>query len=224
MEIKPIAIIKNDYDSKFAVPRQSGIADKIMSQIVFENEFADENAIRGIDGFSHLWLIWGFSKNTKDQQNLTVRPPRLGGNERVGVFASRSPFRPNNLGLSSVRLEKIEYNGGKPILIVSGADLINETPIYDIKPYIAYTDSHTDAVCGFVDKTEFYTLNVKFTEGTLSKIAPQKAEVLKEILSNDPRPAYDRENERIYGFKFAHREIKFKVEGKELTVLSIENE
>lgn len=224
MEIKPIAIIKNDYDSKFAVPRQSGIADKIMSQIVFENEFADENAIRGIDGFSHLWLIWGFSKNIKDKQNLIVRPPRLGGNERVGVFASRSPFRPNNLGLSSVRLEKIEYNGGKPILIVSGADLINETPIYDIKPYIAYTDSHTDAVCGFVDKTEFYTLNVKFTEGTLSKIAPQKAEVLKEILSNDPRPAYDRENERIYGFKFAHREIKFKVEGKELTVLSIENE
>ena len=128
------------------------------------------------------------------------------------------------MGLSSVRLEKIEYNGGKPILIVSGADLINETPIYDIKPYIAYTDSHADAVCGFVDKTEFNTLNVKFTEGTLSKIAPQKAEVLKEILSNDPRPAYDRENERIYGFKFAHREIKFKVEGKELTVLSIENE
>ena len=113
MEIKPIAIIKNDYDSKFAVPRQSGIADKIMSQIVFENEFADENAIRGIDGFSHLWLIWGFSKNIKDKQNLTVRPPRLGGNERVGVFASRSPFRPNNLGLSSVRLEKIEYNGGR---------------------------------------------------------------------------------------------------------------
>ena len=221
MEIKPIAIIKNDYDSKFAMPRQSGIADKIMSQIVFENEFADENAIRGIDGFSHLWLIWGFSKNIKDKQNLTVRPPRLGGNKRVGVFASRSPFRPNNLGLSSVRLEKIEY---KPILIVSGADLINETPIYDIKPYIVYTDSHADAVCGFVDKTKFNTLNVKFTEGTLSKIAPQKAEVLKEILSNDPRPAYDRENERTYGFKFAHREIKFKVEGKELTVLSIENE
>ena len=224
MEIKPIAIIKNDYDSKFAMPRQSGIADKIMSQIVFENEFADENAIRGIDGFSHLWLIWGFSKNIKDKQNLTVRPPRLGGNKRVGVFASRSPFRPNNLGLSSVRLEKIEYTGGKPILIVSGADLINETPIYDIKPYIVYTDSHADAVCGFVDKTKFNTLNVKFTEGTLSKIAPQKAEVLKEILSNDPRPAYDRENERTYGFKFAHREIKFKVEGKELTVLSIENE
>ena len=224
MEIKPIAIIKNDYDSKFAMPRQSGISDKIMSQIVFENEFADENAIRGIDGFSHLWLIWGFSKNIKDKQNLTVRPPRLGGNKRVGVFASRSPFRPNNLGLSSVRLEKIEYTGGKPILIVSGADLINETPIYDIKPYIVYTDSHADAVCGFVDKTKFNTLNVKFTEGTLSKIAPQKAEVLKEILSNDPRPAYDRENERTYGFKFAHREIKFKVEGKELTVLSIENE
>ena len=224
MEIKPIATIKNDYDSKFAVPRQSGIADKIMSQIVFENEFADENAIRGMDGFSHLWLIWGFSKNIKNKQNLTVRPPRLGGNERVGVFASRSPFRPNNLGLSSVRLEKIEHNGGKPILIVSGADLINGTPIYDIKPYVAYTDSHADAVCGFVDKTEFSTLNVKFAEGTLSKIAPQKAEVLKEILSNDPRPAYDRENERIYGFKFAHREIKFKVVGKELTVVSIENE
>ena len=123
-----------------------------------------------------------------------------------------------------MRLEKIEHNGGKPILIVSGADLINGTPIYDIKPYVAYTDSHADAVCGFVDKTEFSTLNVKFAEGTLSKIAPQKAEVLKEILSNDPRPAYDRENERIYGFKFAHREIKFKVVGKELTVVSIENE
>lgn len=224
MEIKPIATVINDYDSKFAVPRQSGIADKIQSKIIFENEFADKSAIRGIDGFSHLWLIWGFSKNIKEKQNLTVRPPRLGGNERVGVFASRSPFRPNNLGLSSVKLDAIEYDKNKPVLIVSGADLINGTPIYDIKPYITYTDSHADAICGFADNVEFNRLNVKFDGDTISKLPKEKIETLKEILSNDPRPAYDRDNEKTYGFKFAGREIKFCVKSNELTVVSIEDE
>ena len=225
MEIKPIARIHTDFSEKFGVPRQAGLAPSLTGKIVLEPEYRNIRAVKELDGFSHIWLIWEFSQCTDSKFSPTVRPPRLGGNKRVGVFASRSPFRPNRLGLSCVKIEKIETDGeNAPIITVSGVDMTDGTPIYDIKPYVAYTDSHADAVCGFVDKTEFSTLNVKFAEGTLSKIAPQKAEVLKEILSNDPRPAYDRENERIYGFKFAHREIKFKVEGKELTVVSIENE
>ena len=225
MEIKPIAHFRSPFSSKFGIPKQAGLVAELEGQIVFEPEYRNPDALRGMEGFDYLWLIWEFSANKHKANSPVVRPPVLGGNEKVGVFATRSPFRPNNIGLSSVRISGIEWETSKgPVIHVKGADLMDMTPIYDIKPYIAYTDSHADAVCGFVDKTKFNTLNVKFTEGTLSKIAPQKAEVLKEILSNDPRPAYDRENERIYGFKFAHREIKFKVEGKELTVLSIENE
>ena len=215
MEIRPVAHIENDFKDKFAIPRQSGIADNFLSTIVFENEFANENAIRGIEGFSHLWLIWGFSRNIRDTHSLTVRPPRLGGNTRVGVFASRSPFRPNNLGLSSVRL--IEVKGTR--LIVSSADLLDGTPIYDIKPYIKFTDSHEDAISGFVEDFEFHSLNV-IDNGLLEGINPS----IWDILSNDPRPAYHEDENRIYGFRFAGYEIKFKVKGYDLIVISAENE
>lgn len=217
MEIKPVAHIENAFKSKFAIPRQSGIADNFLSKIVFEKEYQDENAIRSIEGFSHLWLIWGFSENIRERQSLTVRPPRLGGNTRVGVFASRSPFRPNNLGLSSVKL--VDVKDG--CLIVSGADLMDETPIYDIKPYIKFTDSHEDAISGFVEKTEFNTLNV-VDNGLLDNI--KEADDIKAILSTDPRPAYQEDEDRTYGFKFASYEIKFKVKGNDLIVIDIENE
>ncbi len=221
MIIKPVAHIENDYEDKFAVPRQSGIAD-IKSIIIFEKEFSDENAVRGIEGFSHLWLIWGFSENEEAEKNLTVRPPRLGGNKRVGVFASRSPFRPNNLALSSVKLEKAEIINGAPVLSVSGADLINGTPIYDIKPYIRFTDSHPDAVSGFVEENEFPLLDVKIDGTLLSLIPESKRNTLLTILKNDPRPAYHSDSGRVYGFKFAGYEIKFRVNNNEAEVISIE--
>lgn len=217
MEIKPVAHIENDFKSKFAIPRQSGIADSFLSKIVFENKYKDENAIRCIEGFSHLWLIWGFSENIREKQSLTVRPPRLGGNTRVGVFASRSPFRPNNLGLSSVKLVGVKEG----CLVVSGADLMDGTPIYDIKPYIRFTDSHEDAISGFVEEIEFNTLKV-IDNGLLDNI--NEAEDIKAILSSDPRPAYQEDEDRTYGFKFASYEIKFKVKGNDLIVIDIENE
>ena len=219
MNIKPVAKIYNDFSDKFAIPRQSGLSD-IESKIVFEEEYSDINAIRGLEDFSHLWLIWGFSENIREQHSLTVRPPLLGGNERVGVFASRSPFRPNNLGLSCVKLERIE----KGALIVSGADLMNETPIYDIKPYIPYSDCKADAKGGFTEGREFNTLEVELDEALYENLSDRQRETLIQILKNDPRPAYHGDENRVYGFKFANYEIKFKVEGKTLTVLSIENE
>ena len=218
MEIKPVATIKNDFTSKFAIPRQSGLAH-ITSEIIFEKEYADENALRGLEEFSHIWLIWGFSENIREQHALTVRPPRLGGNVRMGVFATRSPFRPNNLGLSCVKIEDIK----KGKIIVSGADLMNGTPIYDIKPYIPYSDAHPEASGGFTDKTEFHTLKVKADE-TIIKALGEKWTVLKTVLENDPRPAYQNDSERVYGFSFSHREIKFKVVGDTLTVLEIGDE
>lgn len=219
MEIKPIATIENDFTDKFAIPRQSLLA-KIKSKIVFEKEYSDINAIRGLAGYSHIWLIWGLSKNIKEKHSLTVRPPRLGGNERVGVFASRSPFRPNNIGLSCVELTSIENNN----LIVSGADLMNGTPIYDIKPYIPYCDCIKNARGGFTDETPFRMLNVEIDNDMKNRIEKEKWEVLKDILKNDPRPAYQNDEKRIYGFRFSDYEIKFKVKGNTLTVVEIENE
>ena len=219
MEIKPIAKIENDFADKFAVPRQSGLSD-IESRIIFEKGYDDPNALKGIEGFSHLWLIWGFSENIRDNHSLTVRPPILGGNERVGVFASRSPFRPNNLGLSCVKLIRLE-NGA---LIVSGADLINGTPIYDIKPYIPYSDCIADTRGGFTESREFNTLEVELDDDLTECLSEKQKKTLLQILKNDPRPAYHEDESRIYGFKFAGFEIKFKVEGKTLTVLEIENE
>ena len=217
-EIEPIAYIKNDFTSKFGIPRQSGLTD-LLSTVVFEREYSDPTAIRGIEGFSYLWLIWGFSQNeTPKRFSPTVRPPRLGGNKRVGVFASRSPFRPNGLGLSSVKL--IEIKEGR--LIVSGADLMDGTPIYDIKPYVPYSDSHPDALGGFsVDGNE-YSLQVECDPLLLEKIPLEKRESLLQILAQDPRPAYQEEG-RVYGFLFGQWEIRFCVLKGVLKVESIEN-
>ena len=216
MEIKPIAKIKNDFTDKFAVPRQSGLSD-IESKIVFEKEFDDLNAIRGIEGFSHLWLIWGFSQNIRDSHSLTVRPPLLGGNERVGVFASRSPFRPNNLGLSCVKLERVD----KGILIVSGADLIDETPIYDIKPYIPYSDCIPEATGGFTESRKFNTIEVELDNKLTYNLSNKQIKTLLQILKNDPRPAYHDDESRIYGFRFADFDVKFIVKGKKLKVIEV---
>ena len=221
MEIQPIATIHNDYTDKFAVPRQSGIAC-VQSIIRFETPYNDENAVRGIEEYSHLWLIWGFSKNNREEISLTVRPPRLGGNIRKGVFATRSPFRPNRLGLSSVKLEAVEYDAQRhPLLVVSGADLINGTPIYDIKPYIRFTDSHEDAVSGIADTVPFHRLTVILPPELATKIPADKQENLRAILAEDPRPAYQQNNTRQYGFTFADKEIRFRVEDDTLTVTDI---
>ena len=221
MEIKPIAKIINDYDSKFAVPRQSGLVNEIKSQIIFEKEYSNHAAFKRIEEFSHLWLIWGFSLNSHQSTSLTVRPPRLGGNEKVGVFATRSPFRPNPIGLSSVKLEKvIKDKNDNVTLIISGADLVSGTPIYDIKPYITFSDCHIDAVCGFADENKNRKLKVIIDDDILDNIKKEKQNALKEILEGDPRPAYH-EDGRQYGFAFAVKEIKFTVTDNTLTVTEI---
>lgn len=218
-EIKPIAYIQNDFTSKFGIPRQSGLSN-LLSTIVFEKEFSDSSALKGIEGFSHLWLIWGFSQNKEEKKfSPTVRPPRLGGNKRVGVFASRSPFRPNGLGLSSVCLKEVK----KGALVVEGADLMNGTPIYDIKPYVPYSDCHPTATSGFSVDGEEYRLRVNCEALLLDKIPKEKQEALLQVLSCDPRPAYQEEG-RNYGFAFAGFEIKFVVKEGVLTVLEIEKE
>lgn len=223
MEIKPIGKIINDYDTKFGIPRQSCLENALKSTIIFYDDYNDISAFKELDNFNYIWLIWGFSENINKEKSLTVRPPRLGGNKRVGVFASRSPFRPNNLGLSSVKLERIIINNNKVSLEVSGADLMNGTPIYDIKPYIKISDCHQDAISGFSDKMKDYKLDVIVSDNLLKVIDKDKQQGLIEILSQDPRPSYH-EDGRIYGFKFSVKEIKFKVENNTLTVLGIENE
>lgn len=223
MNIQPIAVIHNDFTDKFAIPRQSGIAKDVISHIELLNEYNDISAIRGIEQFSHIWLIWGFDKNIKEKHNLTVRPPRLGGNERVGVFASRSPFRPNNLGLSSVKLIEVKLVDNRCTLVVAGADLMNGTPIYDIKPYIPFSDCHTDANGGFIDENEFNILDVEVDKCLLNMFSNEQQSVLLDILSNDPRPAYQDNSERIYGFSFANKEIKFMVNNNKLKVVSIDD-
>lgn len=227
MKILPVAKIENDFNDKFGVPRQSHLINEIQSKIIFEKEFSDANAVRGLDGYSHIWLIWEFDKNKSNTARLTVRPPRLGGNKRMGVFATRSPFRPNRLGLSSVRLERIEYDeNNHPVLIVSGADLVSGTPIYDIKPYIKFSDSHPDAVSGFADEMKEYHIDkVISPEEILSKIGnKEKQKALIKILESDPRPAYQNDENRIYGLKFAGHEVKFRVKEKTIILVSIENE
>lgn len=216
---KIIARIHTDFPTKFGIPRQSGLVSALKSMIVFEPEYRNPEALRGLDGFSHIWLIWGFSEAECGEWSPTVRPPRLGGNKRMGVFATRSPFRPNSLGLSSVKLDKIELHPDfGTVLHVSGADLMDNTPIYDIKPYLPYTDSHPDAVGGFADPVKDNTLEVEFPEEWLRLIPENKREALLEVLANDPRPSYQNDPERIYGFEFAGFEIKFTVEGNVLKV------
>lgn len=217
--IEPVAIFHSPFSSKFGIPRQSGLVDELRGRIVFEESYRDANALRGLDDFDYLWLIWGFSANkVHDGKSLTVRPPRLGGNERVGVFASRSPFRPNGLGLSSVRIVDID----KTDIIVSGADLMDGTPIYDIKPYLPYVDAHTDARGGFTDKRQWHRLDVVIPESVSVRLSNQEAKELKEILALDPRPHYQNDPTRVYGMPFDGNDIHFKVDNGVLTVLGIE--
>ena len=220
--IRPIAHIRTDFPEKFGIPRQAGIAAELQGEVVFEPEYRMEEALRGLEEFSHIWLLWGFSENEGHDWSPTVRPPRLGGNVRKGVFATRSPFRPNPIGLSSVRLESVELDPKLgPVLHVSGADLMDGTPIYDIKPYIAYTDSHPDAVSGFASTPAEYLLEVDFPDALLQQVPESQRENLIEVLAHDPRPQYQADPERVYGMAFGGMEVKFKVEGIQLTVLSI---
>ncbi|MBE6574010.1 MAG: tRNA (N6-threonylcarbamoyladenosine(37)-N6)-methyltransferase TrmO [Ruminococcaceae bacterium] len=218
MIIEPIAYIENDMPKKFGVPRQSGIAKNFLSRIVFEDKYRDPNALRGIKEYSHLWLIWEFTETIKGEWSPTVRPPRLGGNKRVGVFATRSPNRPNNLGLTLVRLEEI-CDGD---LIVSGADIISGTPIYDIKPYLPGFESIPEAKGGFADDYTDYTLKVDCPPSLLEIIPEDKYRTLIDILSTDPRPSYQNDTERIYGLEYAGFEIKFKVNENTLKIINAE--
>ena len=208
--MKIIAKIHTPFKEKFGIPRQSGITDDLLSKIVFEPEYRRREALVGLDGFSHLWLIWQFSEAKREEWSPTVRPPRLGGNKRMGVFATRSPFRPNPIGLSSVKLCKIEYTESEgPVIYVSGADMLDGTPIYDIKPYLSYTDSHTDATGGFADEVLDYKIEVVFPENLLEKIDTGERKAVITMLENDPRPSYKKESEKEYGMKFSHYEIFF---------------
>lgn len=220
--MKIIARIHNDFKDKFGIPRQSGLTE-LTSRIVFEPEYRNPDALRGIEGYSHLWLIWQFSEAVRENWSPTVRPPRLGGNRRVGVFATRSPYRPNPIGLSSVRLLAVERTSDGLTLLVSGADLLDGTPIYDVKPYVAYSDSHPDAVSGFADQVKDYALKVEICKELLTKIEVSKQKSLITILENDPRPSYQNDPEREYGMLFASYEIFFKVAGDTLTVTRIKN-
>lgn len=216
--LKVIARIKSDFPTKFGIPRQSGLAPALKARIVFEKDFRSAEALAGLEKFSHIWLIWGFSEAVKETWSPTVRPPRLGGNRKVGVFATRSPFRPNSLGLSAVRIEKIE-NGE---IFVSGADLMDGTLIYDIKPYLPAVDSIASATDLFDKIAEKEPLEIVISDEFIGSIPSEKLASLKEILSLDPRPAYQNDPSRIYGFSFAGLEIKFKVDGNILTVVSVE--
>lgn len=221
--MKVIATIRNDYTSKFGVPRQSGLAD-VVSVIIFEPEFRNPEAFRGIEEFSHLWLIWRFD-NDMPEWHATVRPPRLGGNVRVGVFASRSPYRPNPIGLSSVKLlgvEKTEAHG--VVLRVSGADLADGTRIYDVKPYVPYSDVHADATSGYSFDGDAHLLDVSCDEDKLTVFPDEKRETLLKILSYDPRPSYQTDENRVYGMSFAGFNVRFQVKETHLTVISIEKE
>ena len=220
--MKIIARIHTDFPTKFGIPRQSGIIESLQGRIVFEPEYRNAEAVRGLEEFSHIWLIWEFSEAVREDWSPTVRPPRLGGNVRKGVFATRSPFRPNPIGLSSVKLEKVEIDPKLgPVLHVSGADLMDGTPIYDIKPYIAYTDSHPEAVSGFASKPAEYLLEVDFPNTLLQKVNPELRESLIEVLAHDPRPQYHNDPERVYGMEFGGMEVKFKVDRMLLSVVGI---
>jgi len=218
--IEPIAYIRNGYKEKFGVPRQSGLAPSVKSVIEFCEEYRDENCIRDIEQYSHLWLIWGFSKN-ENQWSPTVRPPRLGGNKRVGVFATRSPFRPNPIGLSCVKLEGIEEGKNGKILVVSGGDLADGTPIYDIKPYLPYVDSIPDALGGFSEEHKNDFFQVEIPRELKEKLTESQIENITELLSLDPRPSYQNDEERIYGLAFEDLQIKFKYEDDKITVVDI---
>ena len=221
--MKIIAKIYTEFDEKFGIPRQSGLVKETVGRIVFEPEYRTPEAFRGIEGYSHLWLIWQFSKAVRDTWSPTVRPPRLGGNKRMGVFATRSPYRPNPIGLSSVRLIEVkETKDEGTVLIVGGADLLSGTPIYDVKPYLAFTDSHPDAIGGFADEVVDYKIEVEICEDVARKLSKAEVEKLVAILEQDPRPSYKADDERSYGMKFEGKEITFKYEESKLIVTDIE--
>lgn len=224
LRMKVIAHIRNDYKTKFGVPRQSGLVSQVRSVIYFEPEYRIPEAIRGLDGFSHIWLIWEFSKAVREDWSPTVRPPRLGGNTRMGVFATRSPFRPNALGLSCVKIEKIIFNGKDgPEIHVSGADLMDGTPIFDIKPYLPHADCVPEASGGFAAPFAEYGLEVEFPEPLLQRVSSGKREGLIGVLAQDPRPSYQHDPERIYGMRFGDYEIRFTVKENLLTVRDVQN-
>lgn len=223
-EIQAIAHMKSDFPTKFGIPRQSGLVEALRSTIVFAPEFRSPDALRGIEGFSHLWLIWQFSQAVRQDWSPTVRPPRLGGNVRMGVFATRSPFRPNSLGLSCVRLLGVEETREfGTVLHVGGADLMDGTPIFDIKPYIPYSDARPDAVGGFTDHADDFLLEVVFPDELLKRIPTAKRQALLGVLSHDPRPSYQRDANRVYGLSFAGFNIRFSVSDGVLTVTEISN-
>lgn len=219
--LKVIARIHSDFHTKFGIPRQAGIVPELTALIVFEPKYRNAEALRGLEGFSHIWLIWQFSEAVRESWSPTVRPPRLGGNTRMGVFATRSPFRPNALGLSCVELAGIEERPTLgTVLVVKGADLMDGTPIYDIKPYIPYADAHAEARSGFAGDAGA-TLSVIFSPETAEKLPPEKLAALTGVLENDPRPRYQHDSERVYALKFAGAEVKFTVNGETLTVTDI---
>ena len=229
MVLETIAVFHSPLTSKFGTPRQSGVVSELLGKIVFESPYRSADAIRGMEGFDYLWLIWGFSANKKQADSMTVRPPRLGGNERVGVFASRSPYRPNAIGLSSVRIHHIDYDcEDAPVIYVEGADLIDDTPIFDIKPYVAYTDAHPQAKSGFTDTTEWQPLEVIFSDEVQQLLATreyqelgEQQKVVSQLLMQDPRPHYHDDANRIYGMEYAGFDIRFTVSGRVLSVVDI---
>lgn len=219
--MKVIAHIHTDFKSKFGVPRQAGLVDALEGKIVFEPLYRVADALRGLEGFSHLWLIWDFSEAHRDDWSPTVRPPRLGGNQRMGVFATRSPFRPNPIGLSSVEISRIDlHTPDGPVIYIKGADLMDGTPIYDIKPYLPFTDAHPEARGGFTDETrQQRELTVIVPDSVAARFSADKLAALRAVLAHDPRPHYHDDPERVYGFEFAGRELHFRVDGDTLTLL-----
>ena len=219
--MQPIAHIHTDFPTKFGVPRQSGLVDRLTSAIVLEPEFRNPDYLRGIEGWSHLWLIWQFHRVAPDDYSPTVLPPKLGGKTRVGVFATRSPFRPNRIGLTVVRLIRMEEENGRITLVVSGADLMDGTPIVDIKPYLPYVDSVPDAVGGFTEQTERHRLTVDFPEKLKKYVPKQNLPAVMGLLAQDPRPAYQHDGKRVYGVPYGEVDIRFVVEGDTLTVVEV---
>ena len=223
-EMKIIAHLYSDYDTKFGVPRQSGLVDSALACLVFEPEYRNPDALRGLEGFSHLWLIWQFSQAVREDWSPTVRPPRLGGNTRMGVFATRSPFRPNPIGLSCVAIDRVENHPVHgPVIWVRGADLVNGTPVLDLKPYLPYADSRPDARGGFASARADYAVAVEFPPELEALVPPEKREALRGVLALDPRPAYQDDPQRLYGVAFAGKNVRFTVKDGTLTVRAVEN-
>lgn len=222
-QVHIIAHIRSDFSTKFGIPRQSGLVEELEAAVVFEPEYRNEAALRGLEGFSHLWLIWEFSQAKRESWSPTVRPPRLGGNRRLGVFATRSPFRPNPIGLSCVRLLGVDlHTPDGPVIRVAGADLMDGTPIYDVKPYLPYADCKPEALGGFAAQPKQASLTVDFPEELLALVPERKRQALRGVLAQDPRPSYQEDPQRVYGMTFGGLEVKFRVEGDRLTVCQVE--